>query len=817
VTRILVALVTAMVVSLAVVASSPSRTRAPAGQLGQPIRAFGAIHPRIARRGDAIVFSYQGAIWRLPREGGVMKRLTRGAGFDLEPAWSPDGKRIAFINSQNFFGGELRIVNAEDGSAVEVPAKVQAQGKLHFDPSGSRVLGSFSVPGKPGGEALAWFDLKSGDVTPVTDPPQPARRSALSHDGKWIAFATHLDVPGQQSGNDGPQADIWRVSASGEKPEKIVRWPSRVYDACWSGDGESLIVTTDLGGALYDLWQVPLADSLREARKLTYGQADEDRPSLSRDGRWLVYTDNRDGCTTLVTRDLTTGDERPVAVTHADFVAPTGRLIVRTSDSASGEPVVARLTIPQSGESGGKFHAPPGALYRIERSNGHFYCRGSAELKLPAGEYVVRASRGPEYEVTQQKVRVDAEKTAELNVAMKRWVDAASLKLYSGENHIHANYGYGEWFNTPQSMLDQCEGEDLNVCNFMVANSDTDGVFDRPFFRGGPDPLSTPRTVLYWNQEFRATHWGHMTLVNLRQLVEPIFTGFKDTTNPWDVPTNSDIADRTHLQKGGLVNYTHVAQNAADPYVGAYTGKGMPVDVALGKIDTVDINNSYAGSVPLWYRLLNCGFRLPASAGTDCFLNRIRSRLPGSDRAYVRINDEFSYSAWIEGLRAGRSFVTNGPMAEVVVDGRLRPGDILELAAPREATVVGKAWSQFALDKIELVYNGRVVATAKPDEKGVFERNIMFDASGWIALRASGPPHADSPAGASYVHTGPVYISVRDRPCPARADAEFFLAWIDRLAAAVRERDCILNPELKAHVESQLDAARAVYRKIAER
>src|SRR2546426_4072200 len=36
---------------------------------------------------------------------------------------------------------------------------------------------------------------------------------------------------------------------------------------------------------------------------------------------------------------------------------------------------------------------------------------------------------------------------------------------FSGENHIHANYGYGAWYNTPASILDMCEGEDLNVCN----------------------------------------------------------------------------------------------------------------------------------------------------------------------------------------------------------------------------------------------------------------------------------------------------------------------------------------------------------------
>ena len=47
-----------------------------------------------------------------------------------------------------------------------------------------------------------------------------------------------------------------------------------------------------------------------------------------------------------------------------------------------------------------------------------------------------------------------------------------------------------------------------------------------------------------------------MTLVNLNHLVEPIFTGFLRTTQPWDVPTNADIADHTHDQGGWSITPT---------------------------------------------------------------------------------------------------------------------------------------------------------------------------------------------------------------------------------------------------------------------
>ena len=126
------------------------------------------------------------------------------------------------------------------------------------------------------------------------------------------------------------------------------------------------------------------------------------------------------------------------------------------------------------------------------------------------------------------------------------------------------------------------------VGNFMVANSDGDGVFDREFFRGRPDPLSTARTVLYWNQEFRSTIWGHMTLLNLQHVVEPIFTGFLGTTNPWDVPDQRRHR-RPHAPPGRCRQLHPPRRPVDDPYHGAYTAKALPIDVALGKIDTMDV------------------------------------------------------------------------------------------------------------------------------------------------------------------------------------------------------------------------------------
>jgi hypothetical protein len=548
-------------------------------------------------------------------------------------------------------------------------------------------------------------------------------------------------------------------------------------------------------------------------RRWTSGQADEDRPSVSRDGKRLAYSDNRSGATALMVRDLATGKEHTAAVERFDYRCPTGKLRLRLKDRQTKKAVVARVALQQEG---GKFIAPPGALYRILRGVPHFYCDGSAELVLPTGKHGLRVWRGPEYQPVSQELTIRLGQPLDLTVELTRWTHAAKAGWYSGENHIHANYGYGQWYNTPETMLEQCAGEDLNVCNFMVANSDTDGVFDRAFFRGRPDPRSTPDTILYWNQEFRSTLWGHMTLVNLRQVVEPVFTGFADTTNPWDVPTNADIADRTHWQKGH-VNYTHPFQNAAKPFENPYAAKGLPIDVALGKIDSLDLNNSYAGTVPIWYRLLNCGFRLPPSAGTDCFLNRIFSQLPGGDRVYVQVQGGLSYTAWIDGLKKGRSFVTNGPMLELTLDGQ-GPGEVVKVAAPGKLKVRALARSQFPLAKVELIHNGQVAAVlplAKDDLSASLEKMIDVERSGWLAVRASGPGNPNSPFPALFAHTAPIYLEVAGAAVRSRADAQFFLAWIDDLAVMVRERDRVPNAELRRHIQNQLEAARSVYLRIA--
>src|SRR5262249_19761641 len=142
-------------------------------------RALGASHPRLSPDGRVVAFSYQGEIWTGPRDGGTMTLLAPSQGYDVEPGWSPDGKRLAFVRRC-----AVTVVAFPDGKDVPLPKPLTVGGtyafnKLEFSADGKRLLGPFRVGAD---NRLAWFDLASGDLTALT-PTASYFRFALSPDG----------------------------------------------------------------------------------------------------------------------------------------------------------------------------------------------------------------------------------------------------------------------------------------------------------------------------------------------------------------------------------------------------------------------------------------------------------------------------------------------------------------------------------------------------------------------------------------------------------------------------------------------------------
>jgi hypothetical protein len=198
------------------------------------------------------------------------------------------------------------------------------------------------------------------------------------------------------------------------------------------------------------------------------------------------------------------------------------------------------------------------------------------------------------------------------------------------------------------------------------------------------------------------------------------------------------------------------------------------------------------------------------------------SKLVGSARTYVYTGDRgLDADAWFDGLRAGRAFVSTGPLVELTVNGRM-PGDEVPLpAASGEVEVSGRVRSITPLESVRLIFNGEPVETIplSADRKSAdFTKTLKVARSGWYHLRAEGNAKERYPLDTAFAQafTNPVWITVGERPVRSRAAAEYCLRWIDKLQQLAEAWPGWRSPREKAHVYAQFDDARAVYRRFLQ-
>lgn len=467
-------------------------------------------------------------------------------------------------------------------------------------------------------------------------------------------------------------------------------------------------------------------------------------------------------------------------------------------------------------------YAPEGALERLaaEPAEPYFHAAaGAFKVTVPAGVTRIEATRGPEYEWTSRLVTLTAGANAEVVLSLERWSDVGRDGWHAGDSHVHANYAARTHQNiTPEDVRLIAEAEDLHVLNLTAANSYDDFLHDEGYFTGAPHPLSAGRHLLYWNEEFRGSDlYGHLGLFGLRTLIRPLFTGLAGSSSAFDYPLNYHQAKRAQEQ-GGAVTYMHPGYLPGFEGLSAAGGqpKELPADVALGVIDAMDVlSNAYeTASVPLYHRLLNCGFRLGVSAGTDVFLNVRDHYIPGGGRVYVQSGTPLQYQAWLSAYKAGRSFATNGPMLRFTVNGKA-PGELLALPAGARVRVQASVESRVPVDRVEVLLNGHPVirrdqAPARIDEW------VTVNEPAWIALRATGPwDRRIVNDTAAFAHTTPVYIALGGRTLRKKADALYFVRWMEQLMTQVSTTGRFRDAEQREEALGVLRRAFEVYRELA--
>jgi hypothetical protein len=298
----------------------------------------------------------------------------------------------------------------------------------------------------------------------------------------------------------------------------------------------------------------------------------------------------------------------------------------------------------------------------------------------------------------------------------------------------------------------------------------------------------------------------------------PGYAAYPGTAAASLYPMNADIADLAHEQHA-LVGYVHPYDTPPDPVHDTTLNHELPVDVALGKVDYIEVMgfSDHKSTADVWYRLLNLGFHLPTAAGTDAMANFASLRGPvGLNRVYVEVpKGKLETDAWFNSLRQGHTFATNGPLLGFTL-GEQPIGGELKLA-DGEKQVKFSAWlrSIVPVDHLQVVCNGKVaqdLPLTGDRQSGDFTGSIPISQSGWCVLRAWSEK-AEYPILDIYPYatTSPIYISVGNTKPRSPEDAAFFVAWVERLIANAQSNQDWNTDAEKQHVLETLNRAREMY------
>jgi hypothetical protein len=450
----------------------------------------------------------------------------------------------------------------------------------------------------------------------------------------------------------------------------------------------------------------------------------------------------------------------------------------------------------------GTWHIDVGGDVRLGRLT-YAYIDGTCQGWLPTGDVIIDVARGFEYEPLRERVRI-LNGQRELVLRLTRWTSMNAKGWYSGDSHVH--------FLSAQGALTEQQGEDLNVVNLL--QSQWGSLFtNSEDFTGRPHRTPDGRHQTFVSQENRQHFLGHLVLWGLQRPVMPWCTD-----GPMEAElggalevTESEWADRCH-QQGGTVVIPHFPQPNGEP----------ATLIATGRADAVEMIVQRPRFHREYYRYLNCGYRLPLVGGTD----KMSSEVPvGLYRTYARLGGErFTYDAWCEAVRAGRTFLSGGPLLTFEVDGQ-GIGDAVRINGPGTVTVSAGAESIFPVSTLEIVQNGRVVASTSEDgaRRLGLTSEVRVDGDCWLAARCGGPNYFDGPSHLDvwdrrvFAHTSPIYVSTEGEWRLFDAGhARYMLALIEGSLAYIRQRAARYPQERITHHHGEDDHLRYLERPFHE-
>ncbi len=793
-----------------------------------PQATSGPTAPSWSPDGGELVYSMQGTLWRQRVGGTETRQLTDGPGYDYQPDWSPDGRRVAYAS---YDGGEieLRVLDLVSGASRSLVRNGAVNVDPRWSPDGRRV--AFVSTAHEGRFHVFVVDASdaAGAATPTRvseDRPGGLPRYYYHAYDQYISPAWSADgrelLVVSNRGQTWGSGTIWRLPLEPGGTIREIRAEETTWraDPDWSHDGRRVVYSSYIGRQWNQLWLTTAAGE--PPFQLTYGEHDATMPRWSPDGRAIAFVSNAGGNTGLEVVHLPGGRRERIRVERRSYLRPTATLLLRITDG--GRAVPARVSV--SGMDGRSWapdsvwrHADDGFAPGERRFEAaYFHARGRARLTVPAGEELtIEVTRGPEYRVEQRRVRMPASGTTSVSVALTRIANLAARAWWSGDLHVHMNYG-GHYRATPATLRAQAEAEDLHLIENLIVNKEG-RVPDVAYFTGRPDPASTATTLILHDEEYHTSLWGHLGLIGLRShLLLPPYAAYQRTAAASLFPTNATVLEEARTQ-GALGGYVHPGDALADTTRPDEALYGLPVDAALGLVDYMEI---VAFSEPLtsawiWYRLLNSGFRIAAGAGTDAMTNFASLRGPvGLNRVYARLDGPLSRDRFHAALKAGRTFATNGPLLEFTLGGREIGQEIALPAGGGRLRLQARLRSYVPVERFELVSGGRVVAAfgvGADSMAAVVDTTIAVAASGWYTVRAwsRAARHPVLDSYYPFATTSPIYVTVGGAPIRSAADAAYFLKWTNRLDSLARSHTEWNTPAEREEVLDQIARAREVF------
>ncbi len=358
-----------------------------------------------------------------------------------------------------------------------------------------------------------------------------------------------------------------------------------------------------------------------------------------------------------------------------------------------------------------------------------------------------------EYRAVDTVLEMAAEKDLRLEFELKRWVDMPRRGWYSADDHIHLPRP------TPESnagILRWMAAEDIHVANLLQMGTSERFDFAPQYGHGEDGRHGEGHHLLISGQENPRTHFlGHTVILG--------------TDSPIHYPEeylNLRKFFEEGRRQGALNGFAHFGQHGGAQF-------GLSLVLPHKVLDFLEILQFERGHYDIWYKILNTGFRLAPTAGTDYPWG---TSYPGRERFYTRVRGRFTVDKWLEAVRTGRTFVTNGPMLRFRVNGE-QMGGSLEISRPAKVDVEARVEFDPQSDlvsELEIIENGAVVRTFPVGRPGSsrIRRSFQHDVrqSGWLAVRAGGRKRGEPPWRRSLAHSAPIYISVANTPPPARQE-----------------------------------------------